>query len=174
MKSVGIKWPWRYSPDITITFTLEIDGIFFQVWWGKNKKVIHFFLHPLPKDQIHFYITYLLLFIYNLHCLSFLINFSLSHKKSQLNCRTTVERPTRRKDSSVITRGGWDCFTASSFWTEWEIFTHHQKGKHKKDLGHCLHFDSSLYWATADWTPTNCTLQVFLVLWCRSLYRAIN
>lgn len=72
----------------------------------KRKKVIHFFLHPLPKDQIHFYISYLLLFIYNLHCLSFLINLSLSHKKNQLNCRTTVERPTRRKDSSVITRGG--------------------------------------------------------------------
>lgn len=72
----------------------------------KRKKVIHFFLHPLPKDQINFYISYLLLFIYNLHCLSFLINLSLSHKKRQLNCRTTVERPTRRKDSSAITTGG--------------------------------------------------------------------
>lgn len=46
-------WPGRCSPDITIQFTMEIDGIFFPGLIGKKeKKVTHFFLHPFPKDQI--------------------------------------------------------------------------------------------------------------------------
>lgn len=73
---------------------------------------------------------------------------SLSHKKSQLNCRATVERPTRRKDSSVITTGDETIslqVASACIELNGKLFTHHQKGEHKKDLGHCLHFASSLY-----------------------------
>lgn len=171
-------WPGRCSPDITIKLYTEINGsfnhtdFFFSRCDGeKRKKFIHFFLHPFPKDWLIFFkVSYLLLFICNLHCLSFFLIFHSAIRKVSWTAerllkdhpgeRTAVSSP--QEDETISLQ-----VASASIELNGKLFTHHQKGKHKKDLRHCLHFASSLYWATAYWTPTKCTLQVFLVLWCR-------
>lgn len=150
-------------------FTPEIDAFFPNVWWGKKekkKKKSYISFYTQFQKIRHIFIRYLLLFIYHLHCLFFLTFHSIMKEvswtaeqllKDQPGERTAVLSP--QEDETVLQQAAPEL--------NGKLFTHHQKGKHKKDLRHPVHFAPSLYWAIVYWTPTNCILQVFLVLWCR-------